>query len=58
MKRTAGKLEDGIRIQNGITNVEMWCVRSWKLFRGSKLDMYSRIFCCTKKWMENGWLGK
>ncbi|XP_010174456.2 RAC-gamma serine/threonine-protein kinase [Antrostomus carolinensis] len=50
MKRTAGMLEDGVRIQNGITNVETWCVRSWKL------DMHSRIFYCTKKWMENGWL--
>lgn len=49
MKRIAGVLEDGIRIQNGIGNVKMWCVRSWKLFWASKFDMHSRIAYFTKK---------
>lgn len=43
MKGTAGVLEDGIRIQNGMGNVKMWCESSWKLFRGSKFDVHSRI---------------
>lgn len=54
MKGTAGVLQDGIRIQSGIDNVETWCMRNWKLFRGSKFDVHSRMIYFTKKWMENG----
>ena len=49
MKGAAGVLEDGIGIQNGIGNVKTWCVRSWKLFRGSKFDMPSRMIYFTEK---------
>lgn len=42
VSKIKGVLEDGIRIQHGISNVEMWGVRSWKLFKGSKFDVHSR----------------
>lgn len=33
-------------------------MRSWKLLRGSKFDMHSRVIYFRKKLMENEWLGK
>lgn len=48
MKGTAGMMEDGIRIQNGIGNMEMWCVRSWELFRESKFDVHSKMVYFTE----------
>lgn len=36
----------------------MVCVRSWKLFRGSKSDRHSRMIYFRMKLMESEWLGK